>query len=351
MRFGHFFYPMKFDDSHDDVAIQECLDEAVLVEELGYDAIWFAEHYFTGECVYGDPLVFASAVAVKTSRVLLGFGIIELPLHNPVRVAMQTALLDNLSQGRLVVGTAKGSNYNAFEYVGFGSDPALGAAQMEEAEALMVTAWTQDDVDFRGEHYRVAFPSVRPRPYQKPHPPLARACINRESIMEMARIGRPILLRGRSTTSTAADIALYRNTMAEAGFDEESIERNLEQIWIWREIHLAETDDQAMNEFLPANLEAYSTIQGYRERWNPKEFPMSHQPPPIQKDAYGERPNPDVPENLVGSPRRVAEQLDEMRSLGIRNLMLTNRGLMSAEATRRSLKLCAEQVMPKFRDG
>ena len=348
MRFGHFFYPMKFDDSRDDVAIQECLDEAVLVEELGYDAIWFAEHYFTGECVYGDPLVFASAVAVKTRRVLLGFGIIELPLHNPVRVAMQTALLDNLSEGRLVVGTAKGSNYNAFEYVGFGTDPALGSAQMEEAEQLMVTAWTQDDVHFEGEHYQVAFPSVRPRPYQKPHPPLARACINRESIMEMARIGRPILLRGRSTNSTAADIVLYRDTMAEAGFGEEAIERNLDQIWVWREIHVAETDDQAMDEFLPANLEAYTTIQGYREQWNPKEFPMSYQPPPIQKDAYGYRPNPDAPENLVGSPRRVAEQLDEMRGLGIRNLMLTNRGLMSAEATQRSLRLIAEQVMPKF---
>ena len=196
MRFGHFFYPMKFDDSHDAQAIQECLDEAELVEALGFDAIWIAEHYFTGECVYGDPLVFASAVAVKTSRILLGFGIIELPLHNPVRVAMQTALLDNLSRGRLVVGTAKGSNYNAYEYTGFGSDPALGAAQMEEAEKLMVTAWTTDNVDFRGEYYRAAFPSVRPRPYQKPHPPLARACINRESIIEMARIGRPILLRG-----------------------------------------------------------------------------------------------------------------------------------------------------------
>ena len=220
MRFGHFFYPMKFDDSRDDQEIQECLDEAVLVEALGFDAIWIAEHYFTGECVYGDPLVFASAVAVKTSRVLLGFGIIELPLHNPVRVAMQTALLDNLSRGRLVVGTAKGSNYNAFEYTGFGTDPALGAAQMEEAEKLMVTAWTTDNVDFRGEHYQMAFPSVRPRPYQKPHPPLARACINREAIIEMARIGRPILLRGRSTNSTAADIALYRDTMAEAGFDE-----------------------------------------------------------------------------------------------------------------------------------
>ena len=51
MRFGHFFYPMKFDDSNDEQAIQECLAEAELVEALGFDAIWIAEHYFTGECV------------------------------------------------------------------------------------------------------------------------------------------------------------------------------------------------------------------------------------------------------------------------------------------------------------
>ena len=351
MRFGHFFYPMKFDDSRDDQAIQECLDEAELVEALGFDAIWIAEHYFTGECVYGDPLVFASAVAVKTSRVLLGFGIIELPLHNPVRVAMQTALLDNLSRGRLVVGTAKGSNYNAFEYIGFGSDPALGAAQMEEAEELLVTAWTTDNVDFRGQHWQVSFPSVRPRPYQKPHPPLARACINRESIIEMARIGRPILLRGRSVNSVAADIALYRDTMADAGFDAQSIERNLDQIWVWREMHLADTDDQAMAEFLPANYRAYSIMQDYRARWNPKEFPMSQQAPPVQRDGYADYPDPDAAENLVGSPRRVAEQIDQMRQAGIRNLMLTNRGLMSRAATHRSLKLLAEQVMPQFRDA
>ena len=173
MRFGHFFYPMKFDDSRDEQAIQECLAEAELVEELGFDAIWLAEHYFTGECVYGDPLVFAAALAVKTSRVEIGFGILELPLHNPVRVAIQTALLDNLSQGRIIVGTARGSNYNAYEYIGFGSNPELGVEQLEEAEELLIQAWTTDNLEFKGKHYQVAFPSSRPRPYQKPHPRLA----------------------------------------------------------------------------------------------------------------------------------------------------------------------------------
>ncbi len=350
MRFGHFFYPMKFDDSRDAEAIQECLAEAELVEELGFDAIWLAEHYFTGECVYGDPLVFASALAVKTKRIELGFGILELPLHNPVRVAIQTALLDNLCQGRLIVGTAKGSNYNAYEYIGFGSNPDLGVEQMEEAEELLVKAWTTDNLEFKGKHYQASFPSVRPRPYQKPHPRLARACINDASIKAMARIGRPILLRGRSTNSTAASIRLYRDAMAEAGFEPEAIERNLDQIWVWREMHLAETDEQAMNEFLPAQHDAYTKMQGYRTRWNPAQYSMERQAPPMGHEGYAATPDPDASENVVGGPDRVAEQLAQMRDAGIRNLMLTNRGLMSQEKTVASLKLLCEQVMPLFRD-
>ena len=76
MRFGHFFYPMNIDASRDYEAIEECLLEAELVEQLGFDAIWIAEHHFIGEAVYGDPLGFAAAVAVKTQRVIIGLGII-----------------------------------------------------------------------------------------------------------------------------------------------------------------------------------------------------------------------------------------------------------------------------------
>ena len=349
MRFGHFFYPMKFDDSRDEQAIQECLAEAELVEALGFDAIWLAEHYFTGECVYGDPLVFAGALAVKTRRVEIGFGILELPLHNPVRVAIQTALLDNLCQGRLIVGTAKGSNYNAYEYIGFGSNPDLGVEQLEEAEELLVRAWTTDNLEFRGKHYQVAFPSSRPRPYQKPHPRLARACIDDESVKAMARIGRPILLRGRSTNHTAASIRLYRDTMAESGFDQAAIEARLDQIWVWRELHLAETDDQAMEEFLPAQHEAWANMQHYRTTWNPPQYAMDRQPPPLGQKDYAAAPNPDAGEALVGSPKRVGEQLAQLRDAGIRNLMLTNRALVSAEKTERSLRLFSEGVMPYFR--
>jgi hypothetical protein len=95
MRFGHFFYPMNFDAARDYQVITDCLAEAELVEHLGLDAIWIAEHHFTGETVYGDAVVFAAALAMKTQHILLGLRVVEMALHNPVQLAIQTALLDN----------------------------------------------------------------------------------------------------------------------------------------------------------------------------------------------------------------------------------------------------------------
>ena len=190
---------------------------------------------------------------------------------------------------------------------------------------------------------------MRPRPYQKPHPRLVRACLNAESIAEMARIGRPVLLRGRSTNHVGDAISLYRETMEESGFDEAAIEANLDQIWVWREIHVAETDEQAFEDFLPAFHEAYVTMEGYRNRYNPPQYIMDRQTAPIGRDRYGATPDPGQNEVLVGGPQRVSEHIQQLYDAGVRNLMLTNRGLMSPDLTSRSMKLTSEQVMPRFR--
>ena len=301
------------------------------------------------QVVYGDSLVFASAVAVKTRRVLLGLGIVEMALHHPVRLAIQTALVDNLSHGRLVVGTGRGSNFNAFEYAGFGTTVDEGPERLDEAEDLLIKAWTTDNVNFQGKYWQVSFPSVRPRPYQKPHPPLARACIADESVVAMAKIGRPILLRGRSTEALRHSFRLYRDTMLASGYEEPAVERALDESWVWREAYLAETDDQALAEYLPAYEGAYRRISDIRESWNPKDHPVPKQPPPLPRAAYHATPDPGANEALVGSPRRVGEQVALLRDAGARNLMLTHRGVVSREQATSSLRLLSERVMPLFK--
>ena len=349
MRFGHFFYPTSPDPAQDGQVIADCLAEAELAEELGLDAIWMAEHHFVGEVAYGDPLVFAGAVAARTRRIMLGLGIVEMALHNPVHLAIQTALLDVLSNGRLIVGTGRGSNYNAFEYVGFGTTVGEGLERLDEAEELLVKAWTTENLDFKGKYWQVSFPLLRPRPHQQPHPPLARACISEDSITAMARIGRPVLLRYRSVPVMRRALGLYRDTMLASGFDEAVVEENLDRIWFWCECHVAESDERAMEEFLGPFHEASRYMADVRERWNPADQPVPKAPPPLPRSAYGSSPDPDAPEVLLGSPRRVAEHIAMLRDAGARNLMLTNRGLVSKEQSEASMRLLSTEIMPLFR--
>ena len=349
MRFGHFFYPMTLNTGDDARAISDCMYEAELVESLGLDAIWIAEHHFIGEAAYGDPMVFAGAVAAKTRSVEIGFGIVELALHHPVRLAIQTALLDHLTQGRLVVGTGRGSNYNAFEYTGFGTTIDAGKEMLDEAEDLLVKAWTTENLNYKGDYWQVAFPSIRPRPYQQPHPRLARACISEDSVREMARIGRPILISNRSTSAAARTLAIYRDTMFESGFSEEQVEQAMDQVWIWRECYLAETDDQALDEWLPAFEKASEYVAEKRVSLKPKEAVVTTPPPPLSREAYGDVPDPDASELFIGSPRRVSEMIAMLRDVGGRNLMLTHRGLPDREQSTNYLKLLSEKVMPLFR--
>ena len=349
MKFGHFFYPMTLDTGDDGRAIDDCMYEAELVEELGLDAIWIGEHHFIGECAYGDPMVFAGALAARTKRIQLGFAVVELALHHPVRLAMQTALLDHLSKGRLTVGTGRGSNYNAFEYTGFGTTIGEGVDRLNEAEDLLVKAWTTDNLDYKGRYWQVAFPSIRPRPYQKPHPRLTRACISDESVKDMARIGRPILFSNRSTTGAAKTVTLYRDTMSKAGFNEEEVQQALDQSWIWRECYLAETDEQALDEWLPAFEKASAYVRDMRLLLKPKDLEMPAPAPPLPRSAYGDVPDPDANELFIGSPRRVSELIGMLRDVGVRNLMLTHRGLPSREQSTTYLKLLSEKVMPLFR--
>ena len=313
MRFGHLMYPMNFEVSGDSQIIDAALDEAQLTEVLGLDAIWLTEHHFSGEVAYADPLVFGTAVAVKTSRVLIGFAVVEVALHNPVRLAVQAAVLDNLSHGRLLVGTGRGSNFSSYEYAGFGTTVAEGRESITEAEDLMIRARTCENLDFQGKFWKVLIPSLRPRPYQQPHPPLSRACISDDSVVEMARIGRPVLLRCRSTIENVGrQLRLYRDTMSAAGFDEPAVEKALDLTWVWADSYVAESDEEALDEFVSAYHRGHHFINDARERWNPKaaegqEVPTAGLPP--SRDAYGAAPDPGANELLAGSPKRVAEQI------------------------------------------
>ena len=343
MRFGTFSYSNSFDPQSDHQTIEDALREAELAEEIGLDAVWLTEHHFSGTASYADPVVFAAAVAMKTQRVSIGFAVVQIALHHPVRLAVQTALLDHLSNGRLIVGTGRGSSNNEYEYIGFGTTTEEGRQMLPEAEELLVKAWASENVRHEGRFWQVSFPILRPRPYQKPHPPLVRACLAEESLLEMAKMGRPILITIHPFDTLERRLQLYQDTMLEAGFDEPAVEQALNETWVQGSLYVAEGDEEAMEVAIAAQKRSRDNQNALRLKYNPVGVPS---PKPSQAPPDGQGLGPNFP---AGSPARVTAQIAALRDLGVRNLLTNfNVGQMPQEQVERSMRLFGEKVLPRF---
>jgi alkanesulfonate monooxygenase SsuD/methylene tetrahydromethanopterin reductase-like flavin-dependent oxidoreductase (luciferase family) len=343
MRFGTFVFSISNDPQEDHQVIENTLREVELAEAIGMDAVWLTEHHFDGAVAYADPLVFGAAVAMRTRRVRIGFAVVEMALHHPVRLAVQTSLLDNLSRGRLTVGTGRGSAYNAFEYIGFGSTMDEGRHLMAEAEELLVKAWTGENVQHKGQHWNVSFPRLRPPPYQKPHPPLVRACIGEESMLEMAMIGRPVLIGVQTLETLRQRLQRYKDTMHKVGFAEDAVEKALNETWAQRALYVADNDDEALEVATEALKRYRHHLDESRRRYNPGGLPP-------RKPGAPSSPNEMVEHAFVaGTPKRVAEQIAALKDAGVRNLLLNiNVGQMPPEQVERSMQLFGERVLPLF---
>ncbi len=345
MRFGSFVFPVSHDPARDGAVIEDALSEIELQDRLGFDACWLVEHHFDGACAYADPVVFAAAVAGRTKRVRIGFAVLEMAFHHPVRLAAQTALLDRLSGGRLIVGTGRGSAFNTYEYIGFDVPMAEGAERLEEAESILTQAWSGDPVDHDGRFWKVAFPGLRPLPVQKPHPPLVRACISEESVLRMARIGRPILTGVQEPEVFASRMNAYRDEMLAAGFDERAVERALDNCWFSKNVFVAEASDIARELCEYGFDRERKHFREARERYNPEGFPPLDPDKPLP-------PGEDFEQACIaGSPNQVADAIAELGDMGVRNLMMkVNIGELDSRDVRKSIRLLGENVIPQLRD-
>ena len=344
MRFGSFVFPVSHQPDNDSAVIDSTLDEILLAEQIGVHSVWLTEHHFDGAAAHADPLVLGAAVAARTERLKIGFAVVELAFHHPVRLAVQTALLDNLSHGRLIVGTGRGSAYNHYEYIGFGITMEDGLARLDEAEDLMVAAWTGEDLKHRGEHWSVEFPQLRPRPYQQPHPPLVRACISEESTLRMAEIGRPVMIGIQTLPALQSRLERYQATMLDSGFTEEQVESTFDQCWASRDLFVAESYDEAYEVAAAGFQRERHHFRHARELYNPGGLPP---PDPNRPAPAGESFEHSF---IVGTPSQVADQIAEMRDIGVRNLMLKlNTGEMDTNGVQKSMRLLGEKVLPHFR--
>jgi len=140
------------------------------VEELGmFEGAWVQEQVL-GAAGSLAPLQTLTYAAACTEQLRLGCAVFVLPLHNPLHLAKAIGSLDCLSHGRVEVGVATGGR--ARPYAAFGIDPDKPVARFNEALALMKACWTEPEINFDGQLWKVQGASMEPKPVQKPYPPI-----------------------------------------------------------------------------------------------------------------------------------------------------------------------------------
>jgi alkanesulfonate monooxygenase SsuD/methylene tetrahydromethanopterin reductase-like flavin-dependent oxidoreductase (luciferase family) len=165
--------------------------QILLSEELGFDSVWLTEHHFTEYGISVSPMALAAAIAAKTERIKIALAAAILPFHDPIRLAEEIAFVDILSRGRLRVGV--GRDNRPIEFAGYRVSQEENRERFGEILDVMIQAWTQERVSYQGKFFQIDGVPVRPKPFQKPHPPLMLVCVSPETIAFAARRAWPML--------------------------------------------------------------------------------------------------------------------------------------------------------------
>src|SRR2546427_555757 len=170
----------------------DTVDQAIAAEAMGYHGAWLPEHHFGGVGVCPTPNQGLAFVAAKTTRLRLPQAIVLLPVHQPLRAAEESAVLDLLSGGR--ASWAVGRGYDEREYRAFEIPFSESLERFEEEMDLVVKAWTEESFTWRGRHHTIPDPvTVLPRVVQRPHPPIYVASFSEHSMRLAAARGYNIL--------------------------------------------------------------------------------------------------------------------------------------------------------------
>lgn len=164
---------------------RDIIDMVKLVEQEELDAAWVSEHHFSADGYLPSLLVMLSALAATTERIELGTGVVLAPFHDPIRLAEDFAVVDQISNGRTICGL--GIGWRDEEFRSFGIPTKARVRRLEETTEILRLAWGEQRWDFSGRHFSYDGVSVTPKP--KRVPPIFVGGFVDDAIRRAGRIG------------------------------------------------------------------------------------------------------------------------------------------------------------------
>lgn len=364
MHFSAFLTARSTGPDEDRPVMQSMIEHAKVAEKGGFDAVFLPDHHFTGYAPpASDPFVFAAYLAGQLPRLHYGFSVQTIALHHPVRFAERLALLDNLTDGKILVGVGSGTTPE--EMIGLGinfkDSKTLSNDNMEIVERLWAKKPGDEPVVFDNGHYKGAVVSrIVPAPYTSPEPRTMSVAARPSSVERAARKAQPAFIMGFTPPVLDDGQPLehvkkyfkgYKDALEAHGHTPEQVAAALD--WTthsYQHVVVADTEEQA-DEDLHLMLEQYQrTIE--REKIANKAAEAisgvklgSH--PDSLTDGYKKT------WCLWGTPDKVIEELREYRDLGIGNVLGAFMGGPLTpdrrRVTDRTMQLFSEKVIPALR--
>ncbi len=339
MKFG-LFNLMTIRDNPDGVrgVIANTRDMVAMAEQIGFDIAWFAEHHFTNYSVSVSPLIMCAHMASLTKRIRLGAGVVVLPLYHPMRVAQEIGLVDQISDGRLVLGV--GTGYQCYEFENYNVPLEHKTDVFLDYWNVLDQAMTQGhaSVDSKYANARHAVFTVRPQ--QRPTPELFVTTVDPRILRQLSKFDLTLFFTaGWRGTKTLFDMVEHgRKVWMSIGLGSRPMPVALQQ-------YIYVTDDKTQA------LEAAE-----RARFVGRMVHALRQPEvSIEGTFLNAAPLPDEPpletfrDNLIiGDPHHVAQRIvEEIRHLNpVHYNSFFQFGDMPVQRSLRSLERFGAEVIP-----
>jgi len=229
MRFGIGLFSMqthpKLKYSHEDL-YRNTIEQVEIAEQSGFDSAWLSEHHFLEDGYCPSPLVMASALLARTTSIKVGTSILILPLHDPVRIAEDCAVLDNISGGRFHLGVAIG--YRKEEFDGMNVPMKQRPSRIEEGIEILKKCWAEEEFTYKGRRYEYNNINVTPKPVQKPTIPIYIGAFEEPAIRRAGRLGYPLMIGpGRTMPMIKDTLGFYNDEAKKHGVDHSKIKHIL----------------------------------------------------------------------------------------------------------------------------
>ena len=218
---------------------ERALERIEIMDRAGYDAVWLTEHHFNDYSVCPSIPVMGAYAAARTRKLRIGTGVTLAAFYHPLRLAEEIALLDILSGGRVNWGAGRG--FDPREFRTFGVPVEESQARFREAVDIVIRAWTEERLTYRGRFFSFDDIEVLPKPLQRPHPPAWMAAGSLDAAAWAASVGYSILIGPHTThAETGQQREFYLQQLHKHGHSAKGRE-----IPITRFLAIAPTDAEA----------------------------------------------------------------------------------------------------------